>query len=105
FAEALAAPEVAWGLLDAGFEVVAFGRKGRGSALRHSSRVTVLDITPPEIDSTAAAADAEQLFGSQNGVADRRGVILPLDDAALWLCSGLKLSPGWVLAGPHGTAA
>lgn len=105
FAEALSAPEVAWSLLDAGFEVVAFGRKGRGAALRHSSRVTVLDITPPETDSTAALADAEKLVGPKHWGSDRRGVVLPLDDAAVWLCNGLKLAEGWVLAGPHGAAA
>ena len=34
FAEALSAPEVTWSLVDAGFKVIAFSRRGRRGALR-----------------------------------------------------------------------
>ena len=47
FAEADAAPEVVWSLVDAGVRVMAFARKGRASALRHSRHVACYEITPP----------------------------------------------------------
>jgi hypothetical protein len=105
FGEALSAPEVAWSLIDGGFEVIAITRRGRHSALRHSSRVTVREVTPPEIDCEAALDETEQLLKACNLAADRRGVVLPLDDAAIWLYSRLPLNPGWVLAGPRGAGA
>src|SRR5439155_9560936 len=105
FSEAMSAPEVAWSLLDAGFEVIAFARRGRRSALRHSSRVAVSEVTPPELDCEAALVDVERLLAAKGGTTHRRGVVFPLDDTALWLCSRLKLGPEWVLAGPRGAAA
>jgi len=39
FAEALAAPEVVWSLVDAGFDVAAFARRGKPAALAHSRHV------------------------------------------------------------------
>ncbi len=39
FAEALSGPEVAWSLIDAGYRVVAFARKGGGNALQCSRHV------------------------------------------------------------------
>lgn len=102
FAEALSAPEVAWSLLDAGFEVVAFGRKGRCSALRHTSRVTVVDIASPEHATDAALKDVAGVLAQHNPVEGKRNVLLPLDDASLWLCSRLELDCGWVLAGACG---
>jgi hypothetical protein len=105
FAEALSAPEVAWALVDAGFEVIAIARKGRGSALRHSVHVEVLEITPPELDTAVALADAEQVFKLRSCRTGGPGVILPLDDASVWLCSQVTQASGWVLAGPHGTMA
>jgi predicted ATP-grasp superfamily ATP-dependent carboligase len=90
--------------VDAGFEVVAFARKGRRSALRHSSRVSVTEVTPPELNFDEARVGVEQLLVARaNG--GQRGVVLPLDDAALCLCSQLKLGTKWALAGPKGVAA
>ena len=105
FAEALSAPEVAWSLVDAGFAVTAFARKGRHSALRHSAHVELLEITPPELDSETALADIENALRAGNFADGRGGVIFPLDDTALWLCSRLPDQPGWVWAGPRGPAA
>lgn len=105
FSEALAAPEVAWSLIDAGFEVVVIARRGRHSALRHSSRVAVHEVTPPELDSEAALADMERWLASRNRTADQPGVIFPLDDAAVWLFNQLRLEQGWIMAGPRGAAA
>jgi len=102
FAEALAAPEVAWSLFDAGHEVIAIGRRGRRSALRHSSHVTVRDVTPPELDAATAVADLEEFCKNVPLKAGRPGVIFPLDDAAVWLCDRLALSTGWLVNGAQG---
>jgi predicted ATP-grasp superfamily ATP-dependent carboligase len=104
FAEALSAPEVAWSLVDAGFQVAAFARKGRGSGLRHSRYVTIFEITPPETDSDLARRDlANVLQKCAEGIEPR--LLFPLDDAAVWLCSRLSLPSGWKLAGPGRAAA
>lgn len=112
FAEALSAPEVVWSLADAGFQVCAFGRKGRRSALRHSKYVTVTEVTAPEADADATvnevAALVRSLFDPSTG---EQAVLFPLDDAAVWLCDRVaetaKASPGknsgFVVAGPSGS--
>ncbi len=102
FSEALSAPEVAWSLLAAGCEVVGFARRGRRSALRHSSQVKVHEITPPEKDSTAALADLQQLLKTLPSSAGRRVLLFPLDDTAVWLCNQVPPAPGWSLVGPSG---
>lgn len=104
FSEALSAPETAWSLVDAGFTVTAFARKGRHSALRHSAHVELIEITPPELDAKAALADLEQALLGKARSPDQPGVILPLDDVALWLCQRLQARPGWRLAGPSAKA-
>jgi hypothetical protein len=104
FAEAEAAPEVVWSLVDAGAQVFAFGRRGVASALRHSRHVICHDITPPEADARQAIADLQVICRSmsQDG---RVRLLFPLDDTAVWLCNELSLGPEWVLAGPHGANA
>lgn len=101
FVEALSAPEAAWSLIDAGFEVVGFARRGRHSALRHSSRLRVHDITPPELDSALACADVAKLL-DELGKNGRELLLFPLDDTAVWLCNQIRLNPGWRLVGPQG---
>lgn len=101
FSEALSAPEVAWSLLDAGFEVISFARRGRRAALRHSVDITVHDITPPEEDCAATVADLEKLL-SGFGASNRAVLCFPLDDASIWLCNELKSASGWRLIGPQG---
>ena len=96
FSEALSAPEAAWSLVDAGFAVTVFARKGRHSALRHSAHVELVEITPPELDADAALADMEKTFVAKDLSEDRPGVVFPLDDAALWLCHRIKIRPGWI---------
>src|ERR1043166_1037545 len=103
FTEALSSPEVAWSLVDAGFHVTAFSRKGRRSALRHSRYVTVFDITAPELDSSASLADLHSILSSND--ASGPCVLFPLDDAALWLCCEKPLPQPWVLAGPSSAGA
>lgn len=104
FAEALAAPEVVWSLVDGGFKVVAFARKGKGSALRYSRHVLVHDVCPPEVDLTAAQSDLRSLVESLSTHPEcGPKVLFPLDDTAVSLCSGIPLDAQWVLAGPRGT--
>ena len=106
FAEALSSPEVAWSLVDAGFRVAAFSRKGRKSALQHSRYVTVFDITAPETDFNAALTDLATILNKCRANGDAQGsVLFPLDDVALWLCAQKPLLPKWVLAGPPAGAA
>lgn len=83
FADALAAPETAWSLLDAGSEVVAFAKRGSRPALRRSKKVRVVEITPPAHDARRALADLRELMESGAFQA-----VMPLDDASLWLCRG-----------------
>ncbi len=101
FAEAQSAPEVAWSLADAGFEVHSFGRRDRRSALGQSRYAKVLEITPPEVDARAAIEDISAIAKAVNsGKPGRAGVVLPLDDAAVRLCGQVTLPSGWVMAGP-----
>lgn len=106
FAEAMAAPEVAWSLVDAGFHVVAFARRGRTSAVRHSRHVECHEICAPEIDLQASLSDLQSLMHSLTATAGRpEGILFPLDDKAVWLGCRAKLENGWLLAGPQATNA
>src|SRR5258707_8799215 len=106
FAEAMSAPEVLWSLVDAGFEVFAFARKGRASALRYSRHVVCHEICAPESDVLASLSELDALLGTLGSQASEGQLILfPLDDKAVWLCSKLKLGERWKLAGPSGSCA
>jgi hypothetical protein len=100
FAESFSSPEVAWSLTDAGFRVLAFARKGSRAALRVSRHAVVFDVTPPERDVAATlrelTIELERLLRST----DSRSGLLPLDDAALWLCTQLKPNPKLAVVGP-----
>jgi hypothetical protein len=104
FAEALSAPEVVWSLVDAGFTVVAFSRRGRRPALRHSRHVELFEIAAPEIDHAASRRELADRLRAIPAAAQVDRVLLPLDDTALWLCAQVD-ARGWVLAGAHGTTA
>lgn len=105
FAEAMAAPEVAWSLVDAGFQVISFARRGRASALRHSRHVRCHEICAPESDLDASLSDLQTLIVSEAQSHRERLIFFPLDDKALWLGSRLKTTCDWLLAGPAGTQA
>jgi hypothetical protein len=106
FAEALSAPETVWSLVDNGFQVVAFARRGRKSALRHSRHVTCHEITAPESDLQASVADLQALMSSLSGEADAgRRILFPLDDKGVWLSGKVNLKDGWLHAGPQGSCA
>lgn len=102
FAEALAGPEAAWSLVDAGFDVVAWARRGRRAPLRQSRLVTVLDVTAPEEDVAAATAEIA-------AHAKRIGahVVMPLDDASVHLVESARTQHGLAsaIAGPVGPQA
>jgi chitin disaccharide deacetylase len=106
FAEAIPAPEVVWSLVDEGFEVIAFARKGRSSALRHSRHVVCHEICAPEVDLQTALSDLKSLLASvKENEASTHAVLMPLDDKALFLCSKLQMDEGWLLAGAEGAHA
>ena len=100
FADALSAPEVAWSLVDAGFAVTAASRRGRRPVLARCPEVDVEPITAPEDATGDAAADLVRL-------ADRcgAGAVMPLDDAALWLCARVSGELDATVAGPVGSQA
>ena len=110
FADALAAIESAWCLVDEGFDVHAFARRGSRPALARSSSVSVISITAPEEDAQRSAAELAAAIRAISPAA-----ILPLDDHAVWLCDRISpsISPRpeqkekgqTVVAGPVGSMA
>lgn len=100
FADSWPAPETAWSLLGAGFEVVAFSRRGSRPALRRSKRVEVIAVTPPEEDVSAAVEDVARAVRSCGAKA-----LLPLDDFALWLSGPVAEGANVEVIGPGKDAA
>lgn len=91
FAEALPAPEVFFSLHDAGHTVSAFAREGcRAPITRHLPLVGLHEIAAPERDAAASAAQLRAIFDGP----DAPELVLPLDDAALWLTARAELSAG-----------
>ena len=105
FAEAATAPEVVWSLVDAGFDVVAFGRRGRSSALRHSRHVVCHDVCAPEENLETSLFELGSILSSLGKECVSQRILLPLDDKAVFLCSKLQLGDDWILAGPDGVRA
>jgi hypothetical protein len=101
FADALAAPEAAWSLLDAGYNVVAFAKRGTRPPIRRCHGVTVVEITAPEEDAERSIAELERLLG-----AGEHAAIMPLNDSAVWLADRVR-ERGQVppIAGPTGDRA
>jgi predicted ATP-grasp superfamily ATP-dependent carboligase len=100
FAGALSAPEVAWSLESAGYEVHAFARRGRRPPLRRSSTVRLHELAAPEEDVDAALTELGELLRAL-----RPDALMPLDDASVWLCAELPTVEGAVLVGPSGPRA
>jgi predicted ATP-grasp superfamily ATP-dependent carboligase len=102
FAEALAAPETAWSLVDAGFTVHVLARRGRRAALRHSAEVVVHEVCAPEDDFAGTLADIVRVVSAVSHAACPSCVLVPLDDAAVWLFEQIDLPASWTLLGPKG---
>jgi hypothetical protein len=110
FADALAAIESVWCLVDEGFDVHVFARRGSRPALARSNAVNVISITAPEEDAERSAADLAAAVRTISPAA-----ILPLDDHAVWLCDRIspprsprpeqKQKDQAVVAGPVGSMA
>jgi predicted glycoside hydrolase/deacetylase ChbG (UPF0249 family) len=101
FAEAAAGIEVVWSLVDAGYDVIAFARKGRSCALRHSRHVVCHDICAPETDFAESLSDLRSLLASiAKDRASEHRFLFPLDDKAVLLCSEAEIDEKWTLAGP-----
>lgn len=111
FAEALAAPESFFSLHRAGHTVSAFARPGsRAPAARHLPLHRLHALTAPESDAAAATAELAALLTGP----EAPEVVLPLDDAALWLVTralegmasgGGDTGEGVRIAGGTGAAA
>ncbi len=100
FADALAAIESAWSLLDAGFSVSAFARAGSAPVLRRLGSVELHSIAAPEHNVEQSLRDLRAAMRDS-----RAEALMPLDDAALWLCErAFDEGPG-VLVGPRGKQA
>ena len=95
FADALAAIESAWSLLDSGFSVCAFSRRGSAPPLRRVSRLEVSPITAPEEDVDRSLDDLRALCRAWDVEA-----LMPLDDASLWLSRRVGNGVGPVFVGP-----
>jgi hypothetical protein len=100
FADALAAPETAWSLIDTGARVTAFARRGARTPLHQARGISIVDITPPERSADAAQDDLIALLRSGG-----YEFLMPLDDAALWLCAAVNNQTDATLLGPSAAQA
>lgn len=80
FGEALSAPEVAWDLLDHGFKVTAFIRRGCSPPLRRIKEIKLIEVTPPEKDAWETVDQVKRAIEDTGAK-----TILPLDDTTVWL--------------------
>lgn len=97
FGESLSAPEVAWDLLDHGFQVMAFCRRGSSPPLRRIKEIRLVKVTPPERDAWETVEQirkVSELFGAR--------ILLPLDDASVWLCDRVSTNHDILVAGATG---
>jgi predicted ATP-grasp superfamily ATP-dependent carboligase len=100
FADALAAPEASSSILAAGFEVIAFARRGSHPSLRRDPRVRIVEITAPHDDAAAARRDLIATVHACDAAA-----LMPLDDASLWLCDQVAADVPAPIVGPTGARA
>lgn len=102
FADALAAPEVVFGLLRAGHRVRAFERaEGSRPAIRRLPLGPPLAVTPPERDAAASVADLRAALAADPEI----DTVLALDDAALWLVDRALAGGGPAAASATGERA
>lgn len=100
FAESFSCPEVAWSLSDRGFQVIAAARRHSHAAIRVSRHATTFDVTSPELDAAATVADLEGEIKRLLKSSTVKVALLPLDDAALWVCNQLTIREQLIVVGP-----
>ena len=84
YADALAAIESAWSLVDGGFDVIGLARARTRPALRWSRSVTLRQVTDPGTDAGAAVDDVARLVREL-----RPAAVVALDDQMVWVCRQL----------------
>jgi len=99
FADALSAPEVVWSLSDAGFHVVTFAKVNTRPVLLKSLLAQVEYITDPAVSVKEALADLQKLVQHDSPI------LMPLDDASLWLIQELSKRISVQVAGARGRQA
>ena len=95
FAEALAAPETVWSLVEGGWRVIAFSRRGAAAPLYHVRGVEIVEVTAPESDAFATIEQLRTFIGQREFAA-----VMPLDDAAIWACVRATEGSGLSMVGP-----
>ena len=100
FGESLSAPEVAWDLLDHGFQVMAFCRRGSSPPLRRIKEIRLIEVTAPEKDAWETVDQIRTATQSSD-----TGILLPLDDASVWLCDRVSTNHDIRVAGATGRNA
>jgi hypothetical protein len=85
FAESLASIEVAFNLLNEGFTVYAFTRKGKKPPLKYCKLIKIIEITAPEISIESAEKELIDIINSYDV-----HLYMPLDDASLFLCNIIR---------------
>lgn len=99
FGESLSGPEVVWSLLENGYSVDVFSRKGISAPIAADKRVRVWSVCAPEIDVSQSLHELQQLVQRSDWAA-----VLAIDDAALYLTQQLQDSISTVLASAAGDA-
>jgi protein-tyrosine-phosphatase len=100
FADALSAPEVVWSLVEAGFQVQAWARKGSAPALSRSRFVRLQYVADPAVRVADTVDDLESLvmqLGSPT--------LMSLDDGSMWLIQELAKRVHVRVAGPTAAQA
>ena len=100
FAESLSAPEVAFDLLNHNFRLIAFSRIGKLPPLRRIKEIKIIGVTPPEKNVWETIEQIKKASISLNAK-----ILLPLDDAAIWICDQVSKIHDIVVAGAVGENA
>jgi len=94
FGESLAAPEVAWCLLGAGFYVSAFTRWESCPSIRKCREIELLGVGSPETNVQRSVDDLIKYWDTK-----RFAAIMPLDDVSLWVCNQASRSRNMTIVG------
>lgn len=101
FGESLSAPEVAWDLLEHKFRVVAFYRSNSLPPIRHLKEIRLENVIAPEKDAWKTIEKINKICKLHD-----IKVLLPLDDASIWLCNMVaSINKNVLIAGASGENA